>query len=312
MNFLISRVPEAANFQQFPFALKVLRVLLLSSYIRRAIADWLLEEVFSLEFYEPAKRTVPHLQDWLADTRLVCHSHLRRLCLTFFLHLWRYAAYHGLTFTTLPKNDQDDMHRVPFRYSVIFGIYHILSDYQPIVDVFSLRKELGGFPPDNIDPVRYLVNYVKDEAKLMVKLEIDKVYYEFGEPVKVKMRLENRSDLAIDFNNRQNMVFKISAEFVEFKVQDQLHHPIKIPHKEKIFQSLRSDGLEMHHNRLFPKETILVDYDFIFTKKDIYTITALVYIPHYQEFVELMIGGINYGVPSSQLDQGLIETFCTM
>ena len=303
LKFLISLVPETLDFNQdIPQSLRLTKVLLYSSYIRHLVAIWLADEIISLNFFEPASQAVSTQKTWLKQLKPVKYSHLKRLCLIFFLHLWRYANYHGQNFTTLSAKNGTNL-SVPFKYSVVFAIYHMVSDGHPIINPWDLREQIGGFPPRYIDPAQYLVNYLKGNQKLRIELNVEKDTYEFGEPMQINLLLENLTNSTIILDNEKGITVKIVAE------------PTEGPIQEQIYDDLQAEARENNTISLPPREVVTIKWDTIFQKKSIYIITTQIYIPHYQGVVELLIGGISYGESHSEIvmpEDILIRDFCTL
>jgi hypothetical protein len=303
LKFLISRVPETLNFDQdIPLALSLTKILLYSPYMRHLFATWLVDEIISLNTFEPANQAVSTLETWLKQLKPVNHTHLRRLCLIFFLHLWSYANYYGQNFTTIPAKNGTDL-PVPFKHSVIFAIYNIVSNGQPIINSWDFREQIGGFPPRYIDPVQYLVNYLKGNQKLRIELNVEKDAYEFGGPVQINLLLKNLTDSIVILDNETGTTVKIVAE------------PTEGPIQEQIYETLQTEATEDNGISLQPREQATIKWDTIFQEKSVYIITAQIHIPHYQGVAELLIGGISYGENHSDIVMPgdiLIQDFCTL
>ncbi len=246
------------------------------------------------EFYQPATAAAPILKTWLDEVEAVTPSQLRRLTLVALMHWFDLVRYHGLNFTTIFSKEIG----LSYGFSLLFPftVYNALSNNQPIRSVEEYSEQIGGFPPHQIDPVRYFVNYVTGNQKLRIILEVEKSMYEFGEPVCVSLTVRNLTNRSIILENKEGPT-------VRFTTKSMLKGE-----NEQLAKSTTDSDEESNQLTLPPNAPITIEWTTNLSKRSNYPIEAQVYIPHYDKVIDLLVS-VGHGTEPRAL---LTKNLCTL
>lgn len=245
-------------------------------YIRFWIAQQMIKWMAAQSFYPLTKIVVPELTTWLIKLGRVSPAQLRRITLVALMHWFDYTRYFGTEFTTKYKL-LELLRRLDFSMLLPFMIYNALSDNHPIENILEYRQALGGFPPAQINPERYLFNFIVENQKLKVTLVTEKLVYEFGEPLKIALTLQNLTDDSLTLENKLGPTVEFVASLSR---RDE---------KEIITQSTKDNDQESNSIILLARQAFQMTWTPKLSRPGYYSIEAKVYVPHYDQIVETII-----------------------
>jgi hypothetical protein len=161
-------------------------------------------------------------------------------------------------------------------------IYNALSD-GPITSHTEYYEQIRGISSD-IDLLRRTFDFVVGKLKLEIEFEADQEYYELENPVKLSLVLKNLTNEELILSNPKGP----TIEFIVEGSPQKIDSPIK--------WSTESESEGSNRINLPPRDKFLLKWSPEFLSEGIYSITARVYIPHYEQLEEFMLH-IKYGNP---------------
>ncbi len=276
------------------FLIKVVKLLLSITWVRDWVAYQVIKWMSLQEFYQPVTNMAHLLQNWLDELDSISLLELKRLTLIALMHWFDICRYFGLRFTTHFSISLGRIYGVNLFF--LFTLYNALSDNNPIYHVREYAEQIGGFPPSQIDAMRYFMNYLKDERRIRIELSTRQSVYKFGEPVIVTLTIQNLTNTPIILMGKPNST-------INFKAMSMLKGDTDLT-----FKFLAQDG-ETNDQLILPiMKPVIINWKLNLPKKARYTIKSKIYIPHYQNAVTLLIN-VDYGTPPQ--DPTNIN-FCTL
>ena len=174
IRFFIGVVPSKLKFgRDIPYGIAMLQLLLYSAIVRRWLAEWIIEKLANEVKPTEQKEMTLALTNWLNNLHRVTSPDLRRLILALF-YIWsRFTNYDGETFTTEPDYTDDYYKKTPFETTMIYSIYHALSNYQPIYGMKDVEEQMNGLLERDDSYIHRIVSYIIGQQKLKLELKIE-------------------------------------------------------------------------------------------------------------------------------------------